>query len=77
MSIIAGNQPMPKKLLRTAFEASVAVSMLGGILLALSACGGGYPMTVEQRYVEPKTPDEVLQDKVDAATRTERAHGAF
>jgi hypothetical protein len=51
--------------------------MLGGILLALSACGGGYPMTVEQRYVEPKTPDQVLQDKVDAATRTERAHGAF
>ena len=77
MPTIASNQPMPKKLLRTALEASVAASIFGGILLTLTACGGGYPMTVEQRYTEPKTPNEILQDKIDAARRTERAHGAF
>lgn len=62
---------------RAAFGLSVAALMLGGIAVGLSACGGGYPMTVEQRYSEPKTPDEVLQDKVDAAKRIERAHGAM
>jgi hypothetical protein len=77
MSIIASNQSMPKKLLRRTLEASVALSMLGGILVALSACGGGSPMRVEQRYIEPKTPEQVLQDKVEAAKRAERAHGAF
>jgi hypothetical protein len=34
-------------------------------------------MTVEQRYSAPKTPDEILQDRVDAARRAERAHGSL
>jgi len=52
--------------------------MLGGMLIALSACGSaGWPMTVEQRYSAPKTQEEVLQDKVDAGRRAERAHGAM
>jgi hypothetical protein len=65
------------KLLRAGLDVSLAASMLGGMLVALSACGGGWPMTVEQRYSAPKTQEEVLQEKVDAAKRTERAHGAF
>jgi hypothetical protein len=77
MSTIADNHAMLKKLLRGAFEAAVAISMLGGILVGLSACGGGSPMTVEQRYSAPKTQEEILQDKVDAARRAERAHGAY
>jgi hypothetical protein len=47
------------------------------MLVALSACGGGWPMTVEQRYSAPKSQEEILQDKVDAARRAERAHGAL
>ena len=62
---------------RAAFGLSVAALMLGGMALGLSACGGGYPMTVEQRYSAPKTQEEILQDKVDAARRAERAHGAL
>ena len=68
---------MLKKLTRAALGASVAISMLGGMLVTLAACGGGSPMTVEQRYSEPKTPEQILQDKVDAATRAERAHGTL
>ena len=77
MSSIADNQSMMRRLLRAALKTSVALSMLGGALVALSACGGGSPMTVEQRYSAPKTQEEILQDKVDAARRTERAHGAY
>ncbi|MGN6464371.1 MAG: hypothetical protein ACTHLP_02670 [Rhizobiaceae bacterium] len=77
MSTTKGHQPMLGNAFRAAFGLSVAALMLGGMALGLSACGGGYPMTVEQRYSEPKTPDEVLQDKVDAAKRIERAHGAM
>jgi hypothetical protein len=77
MSTIADNQSMLKRLLRTALGTSVALSMLGGALVALSACGGGSPMTVEQRYSAPKTQEEILQDKVDAAKRIERGHGAM
>jgi hypothetical protein len=34
-------------------------------------------MTVEQRYSAPKTQEEILQDRVDAARRAERAHGSL
>jgi hypothetical protein len=77
MSTIADNQSMLKRLLRTALGTSVALAMLGSALVALSACGGGSPMTVEQRYSAPKTQEEILQDKVDAAKRIERGHGAM
>jgi hypothetical protein len=71
-----GHQPKLSHVLRAALEAAVAVSMLCGIAVAPSACaGGGWPMSVEQRYSEPKGPDELLQDKVEAAKRAERAHG--
>jgi len=65
------------KLLRAGLGVSLAASVLGGMLVALSACGGGWPMTVEQRYSAPKSQEEILQDKVDAARRAERAHGAL
>jgi hypothetical protein len=34
-------------------------------------------MTVEQRYSAPKSQEDILQDKVNAARRAERAHGAM
>jgi hypothetical protein len=76
MRISTGNRSAWAALLRAGLGISLTVSMLGGMLVALSACGGGgWPMTVEQRYSTPKTQEEVLQDKVDAARRAERAHG--
>lgn len=63
--------------MRAGVEASVAASILGTMLVTLSACGGGSPMTVERRYDAPKSEDEILQEKVDAARRAERAHGAM
>jgi len=64
------------RLLGAGLDVAVAASLLGGMLVALSACGGS-PMSVEQRYSAPKTQEEILQEKVDAARRAERAHGAF
>jgi hypothetical protein len=77
MRTTTGNRSTLTKLLRAGLDVSLAASLLGGMLVALSACGGGWPMTVEQRYSAPKTQEEVLQEKVDAAKRTERAHGAL
>jgi hypothetical protein len=66
------------KLLRAGLGIAAAASTLGGMLVTLSACGGGgWPMTVEQRYSEPKTQEQILQEKVDAAQRAELAHGAL
>jgi hypothetical protein len=65
------------KLLRAGLGISLAASTLGGMLVALSACGGGWPMTVERRYSAPKSQEEILQEKVDAARRAERAHGTM
>jgi hypothetical protein len=72
-----GNRTNFARLLGAGLDMVVAASLLGGMLVALSACGGGSPMTVEQRYSAPKTPDEILQDRVDAARRAERAHGSL
>ncbi|MGN6769331.1 MAG: hypothetical protein ACTHJQ_05730 [Rhizobiaceae bacterium] len=72
-----GNRSTSAVSLRSGLGIALAASMFGGMLLALSACGGGWPMTVEQRYSAPKTQEEILQDKVDAARRAERAHGAL
>jgi hypothetical protein len=63
-------------LLRVGLGISIAGAFLGGMPLVLSACGGS-PMTVEQRYSAPKTQEEILQDRVDAARRAERAHGSL
>ncbi|MDN5926661.1 MAG: hypothetical protein L0I29_06265 [Hyphomicrobiales bacterium] len=65
------------KLPRAGLGIAAAASMFGGMLITLSACGGGsWPMTVEQRYSEPKAQDEILQEKIEAANRAERAHGS-
>jgi hypothetical protein len=77
MRIRKGNRTGFARLLGAGFAVTVAASLLGGMLVALSACGGGSPMTVEQRYSAPKTQEEILQDKVDAARRAERAHGSL
>jgi hypothetical protein len=76
MRTITGNRSTLAGLLRAGLGVSLAASMLGGMLIVLSACGG-WPMTVEQRYSAPKSQEDILQDKVDAARRAERAHGAM
>jgi hypothetical protein len=78
MRTITGNRSTLAGLLRAGLGVSLAASTLGGMLIVLSACGGGgWPMSVEQRYSAPRSQEEILQDKVDAARRAERAHGAM
>jgi hypothetical protein len=73
-----GSLSLLADLLRAGPGIAATASMLGGMLVTLSACGGGgWPMTVEQRYSEPKTQEQILQEKVDAAQRAKLAHGAF
>jgi hypothetical protein len=79
MRTITGNRSTLAGLLRAGLGVSLAASMLGAMLIVLSACGGGggWPMTVEQRYSAPKSQEDILQEKVNAARRAERAHGAM
>lgn len=48
--------------------------LLGIVLAPLAGCGGS-PMRVEQRYREPKTEAELLDEKAAAARATVRSQG--
>ncbi len=76
MSIDSYDKAGLGKVARLCIRCSVSFLLIGAGLLSLTACGGS-PMTVERRYSEPKSQEQILDDKVAAARRAERAHGAL
>jgi hypothetical protein len=66
--------PAGTTLIRAAGGLPAVLLVTGTVLCTLSGCGGS-PMRVEQRYVEPPTPEQKLDQQAEAAKRMQRSHG--